>query len=49
MIIHILAGGPIELLPDFNLYCNEKITWVGVDRGVYTLLANRNQTDYCFW
>ena len=38
MIIHILAGGPVELLPDFNLYCNEKITWVGVDRGVYTLL-----------
>ena len=38
MIIHILAGGPIELLPDFNLYGNEKITWVGVDRGVYTLL-----------
>jgi thiamine pyrophosphokinase len=38
MIIHILAGGPADVLPDFNSYLNEKITWVGVDRGVYTLL-----------
>ena len=42
MIIHILAGGPVELLPDFNSYCNEKITWVGVDRGVYTLLEEES-------
>ncbi len=48
MIIHILAGGPVELLPDFNLYCNESITWVGVDRGVYTLLSNNIKPDIAF-
>lgn len=35
MIINILGGGPVDLLPNLNDY--EGI-WVGVDRGVYTLL-----------
>ena len=40
MIIHILAGGPIELLPHLESYRNQdRIIWVGVDRGVYTLLS----------
>ena len=48
MIIHILAGGPVELLPDFNYIIMKEVIWVGVDRGVYTLLEG-NQTEYCFW
>lgn len=40
MIIHILGAGPTNLLPEINKYNNGDITWVGVDRGVYTLLSN---------
>lgn len=39
MIIHILAGGPENKLPDLSLY-NEQCKWIGVDRGVYTLLSH---------
>jgi thiamine pyrophosphokinase len=39
VIIHILGGGPIDLLPDFSPYTDQEIIWVGVDRGVYTLLS----------
>ena len=38
MIIHILGGGPVDLLPDLNI-SGARVVWVGVDRGVYTLLA----------
>lgn len=43
MIINILAGGPEELLPNLNEYSRENDIWVGVDRGVYTLI-NKNIT-----
>lgn len=39
MIINILGGGPIELLPPLNLYQTEKDVWIGVDKGVLTLLS----------
>ncbi|PLR84168.1 thiamine diphosphokinase [Bacillus canaveralius] len=39
MIINILAGGPEELLPDLTEYMKENVKWLGVDRGVYTLLS----------
>lgn len=38
MIIHIVGGGPDELLPDLSLYNSNECIWVGVDRGVKTLL-----------
>ena len=38
MIIHILGGGPIDLLPNVQLF-EKDIMWVGVDRGVHTLLT----------
>ncbi|KEK25787.1 thiamine diphosphokinase [Bacillus gaemokensis] len=38
MIIHILAGGPVEYCADFSRYESEEVIWVAVDRGVYRLL-----------
>ena len=38
MIIHILAGGPVENCADFSEYESEEVTWAAVDRGVYHLL-----------
>ncbi len=38
MILHILAGGPESETPNLNSYNNEKVKWIGVDRGVITLL-----------
>jgi len=38
MIIHILAGGPVEYCADFSRYENEEVVWAAVDRGVYRLL-----------
>lgn len=35
MEINILAGGPLELIPSLHLYSGE---WIGVDRGVLTLI-----------
>lgn len=40
MIICILAGGPHECLPDLEVYKEKDPLWVGVDRGVFTLLEN---------
>lgn len=39
MIIHILGGGPIDLLPNFQLFREKEVIWVGVDRGVHTLFT----------
>jgi thiamine pyrophosphokinase len=38
MNINILAGGPEEFLPDLHEYSSENDIWVGVDRGVYSLI-----------
>ncbi|TDL72587.1 thiamine diphosphokinase [Neobacillus sp. YX16] len=43
MHINILAGGPTELLPNLKEYLGENEVWVGVDRGVYSLI-NMNIT-----
>lgn len=48
MIIHLLGGGPVDLLPDFNLYRDPEIVWAGVDRGVYTLIANGIKPNIAF-
>ncbi|CAG9611135.1 Thiamine pyrophosphokinase [Bacillus rhizoplanae] len=38
MIIHILAGGPVECCADFSKYESEEVVWAAVDRGVYHLM-----------
>ncbi|PGO27809.1 thiamine diphosphokinase [Bacillus cereus] len=40
MIVHILAGGPVEYCADFSRYKNEEVVWAAVDRGVYRLLKS---------
>ncbi|WP_026692075.1 thiamine diphosphokinase [Peribacillus kribbensis] len=49
MMIYILAGGPLELVPDLLNYKNNKeIIWAGVDRGVYSLLQLGITPDKAF-
>lgn len=38
MIINLVAGGPLNLIPDFRLYEGSGVLWVGIDRGVFYLL-----------
>lgn len=38
LIIHILAGGPVDLLPELEAGGEGEI-WAGVDRGVFTLIS----------
>ncbi|MGC4375596.1 thiamine diphosphokinase [Fictibacillus sp. Mic-4] len=40
MMIYIVAGGPVHRLPDLSQVKQENTVWVGVDRGVWTLLEN---------
>lgn len=39
MIINILGGGPVDLLPSLTTYQTENDLWIGVDKGVLTLLS----------
>lgn len=39
MIIHIVAGGPTSELPNLSDFDIKDACWVGVDRGVLTLLS----------
>lgn len=48
MIINILGGGPADLLPELNNYNEADSIWVGVDRGVYTLISRGIQPDIAF-
>lgn len=48
MIINILAGGPEELLPDLTEYNENKCFWIGVDRGVFTLIQRGIKPDMAF-
>ena len=38
MIVHILAGGPNEYVPNLHSFRSDHVHWIGVDRGVITLL-----------
>ncbi|MFJ7638645.1 thiamine diphosphokinase [Peribacillus sp. NPDC097206] len=40
MKISIMAGGPKDLWPDLTTYKESTDLWVGVDRGVWSLLEN---------
>lgn len=48
MIINILAGGPEELLPNLSEYDDAGCIWVGVDRGVFTLIRRGMHPDLAF-
>jgi len=48
LIINILGGGPVEALPDLQPFDGEDCVWVGVDRGVFTLLTLGITPDYAF-
>ncbi|WP_175988916.1 thiamine diphosphokinase [Bacillus sp. Marseille-Q1617] len=36
----IVAGGPEKYLPDLKSFHSENVNWIGVDRGVFTILQN---------
>ncbi|MBM7659406.1 thiamine pyrophosphokinase [Bacillus mesophilus] len=38
MIIHIVAGGPLPLIPNLTQYVSDSCIWVGVDRGLFYIL-----------
>jgi thiamine pyrophosphokinase len=48
MIYNILAGGPSAYLPDLLSYTCENSCWIGVDRGVFTLLSKGIKPAYAF-
>ncbi|WP_034755743.1 thiamine diphosphokinase [Rossellomorea vietnamensis] len=48
MEINIVAGGPDRYIPSLNKYCNDEAKWVGVDRGVYTLLEQKIEPSIAF-
>ncbi len=48
MIVHILAGGPLDHHPDFAQYEDEQVVWAATDRGVYYLLKRGIVPDAAF-
>ncbi|WNS77127.1 thiamine diphosphokinase [Bacillus sp. DTU_2020_1000418_1_SI_GHA_SEK_038] len=48
MIINLLAGGPVSLLPNLDIYKQEGDIWIGVDRGVLTLFSIGIQPSIAF-
>jgi thiamine pyrophosphokinase len=48
MIINILAAGPNTYLPNLHDYDGIDCIWVGVDRGVFTLLSMGIKPIYAF-
>jgi thiamine pyrophosphokinase len=48
LIINILGGGPEEELPNLKQYDGKDCLWLGVDRGVFTLLSLGITPDYAF-
>ncbi|WGG47476.1 thiamine diphosphokinase [Rossellomorea sp. DA94] len=48
MEINIVAGGPDRYIPALNKYSNDEVNWVGVDRGVYTLLEQKIEPSIAF-
>ncbi|MFI8686317.1 thiamine diphosphokinase [Rossellomorea sp. NPDC077527] len=48
MNIHIVAGGPDRYIPKLDIHHSESVHWVGVDRGVSTLLEQKIKPDIAF-
>lgn len=47
-MINIVGGGPAQFLPDLNQYCKNDSIWVGVDKGVMTLLDRGITPTFAF-
>ena len=48
MKINIVAGGPDRYIPELKTYGEEAVKWIGVDRGVYTLLEQQIEPHIAF-
>lgn len=48
MKINILAGGPIDHVPDLAEFTDEKSVWIGVDRGVFYLIEKKIKPSMAF-
>jgi len=48
MEINIVAGGPERYIPELNSYWGDEANWIGVDRGVYTLLEQNIEPHVAF-
>ena len=50
MIIHLVAGGPNENIPNFQQWVenSEEVIWVGIDKGVQYLLSANIVPDKAF-
>lgn len=48
MEIHILAGGPQQLLPNLENYDCEETIWIGVDRGALFLMKEGIEPHHVF-
>ncbi len=48
MIINILGGGPVAELPSLQEFDQEDCMWLGVDKGVFTLLSLGITPNYAF-
>jgi thiamine pyrophosphokinase len=44
----IVAGGPERYLPDLKEFHSHNVKWVGVDRGVFTILQNELEPEGAF-
>lgn len=48
LIINILGGGPVDALPNLQPFDGKECVWLGVDRGVFTLISLGISPDYAF-
>ncbi len=48
MELNIVAGGPERYIPELKMYKGDKVKWIGVDRGVYTLLEQKIEPMVAF-
>jgi len=48
LIINILGGGPVNELPNLQEFNQEDVLWLGVDKGVFTLLSLGITPHYAF-
>lgn len=44
--VGIMGNGPIDMLPDLQLYKNEIDLWIGADRGALTLIHRQIAVEY---
>lgn len=45
-IVGIMGNGPVNHLPDLDLYSKDVDVWIGADRGVLTLMEREIHVDY---